>query len=45
MDAAKVEELLQQLAELVFKIEKDIAEQNVSIAALKAIAASQLRPG
>jgi hypothetical protein len=44
MDASKVEELLHQLAELVCKIDKDIAEQMVSIAALKAICASQLKP-
>jgi hypothetical protein len=44
MDAEKVEGLLQQLAEVLFSIKKDIAEMKVSIAALKAIAATQLRP-
>jgi uncharacterized coiled-coil DUF342 family protein len=45
MDAAKkVDELLQQLAEVLLTTDKDIAEMKVSIAALKAISASQLRP-
>jgi hypothetical protein len=44
MDPAKAEQLIQQLAELVFSIDKDIAELEVSTAALKALSASQLRP-
>jgi hypothetical protein len=43
MDAAQVEDLLQKLAEIVFSIDKDLAEMKVSIAVLKAISATQLR--
>ena len=44
MDAKQVEDLLQKLAEITFSIDKDIAEIRVSIAALKGVAAVQLRP-
>ncbi len=44
MDAEKVESLLQKLAEIVFSIDKEVAELRVSVAVLKATSASLLRP-
>jgi hypothetical protein len=44
MDSAKLEDLLQQLAEIVFNIDRDITEIKVSIAALKTFTAVQVEP-
>jgi len=44
MDSAKLEDLLQQLAEIVFNIDRDITEIKVSIAALKTFTAVQAEP-
>lgn len=44
MDADKVESLIQQLAEMMHSLDKDIAELKVSIAALTAVVATLINP-